>query len=382
MNTWKKLFALLLVPVLALSLLGGCQTPATSDASSGTPGPAPAGAPGPHTIAANNWGVGAYPLDIIFESLSPLKESTGDLTVDLANNEFKADKVISDLQNQLTSGTDGVLFLGMTQTIFPTAAQLCQQSKVPFVFHANVPAEADMAAIQSNPYYAGSVIAQEYSAGKAIGEIAASDGNRTAIISAAALGDYTHDSRIAGFTDAFEAGGGEVLYVSHSADPSEGVQKANDFMTAYPDADMVYCAGGDYVSATISAMASQTSVHYKVYGTDLSPEVAQCILDGTAEAVNGGQWISGSLAAALLVNRLDGHPILNENGQAPLFDNLNLILLDKSNAQGFIDLMTSGGLLTKEDFDTLLYRSNPDLDYQTFYDFIGSIDTMVYERMK
>ncbi len=26
-------------------------------------------------------------------------------------------------------------------------------------------------------------------------------------------------------------------------------------MTAYPDADMIYCTGGDYLSATISAMS-------------------------------------------------------------------------------------------------------------------------------
>ena len=39
------------------------------------------------------------------------------------------------------------------------------------------------------------------------------------------LHDYAHDRRIIGFTEAFEAGGGEVLFVSHSADPSEGVRR-------------------------------------------------------------------------------------------------------------------------------------------------------------
>lgn len=384
MKNRKRFLSFVMVPLCVLPLLSGCQSQPTAEntPSNASTGGEPSGSVTGHTIAANNWGVGAYPLDIIFQGLDPLVESAGDLTIDLANNEFKADKVISDLQNQLTGGADGVLFLGMTQTIFPTAAQLCQQSKVPFVFHANVPADTDWPAIEENPYYTGSVITQEYTAGAAMGELALADGNKTAIISAAALGDYSHDQRIAGFTDTFEAGGGEVVYVAHSADPSEGVQKANDFMTAYPDADMIYCTGGDYVSATISAMATQTGADYKLYGTDLSPETAQSILDGDVEALNGGQWITGSLAAALLVNRLDGHPILDEEGNAPLFDNMHLVMLDKSNAQGFIDLMTAGGLLTKEDFDKLLYRNNPDVDYQTFYDFIGSVDQLIAERMQ
>ena len=42
-------------------------------------------------------------------------------------------------------------------------------------------------------------------------------------------------------------------------------------MTAYPDADMIYCTGGDYLSATISAMSSRPEADYKLYGSDMSP---------------------------------------------------------------------------------------------------------------
>ena len=43
--------------------------------------------------------------------------------------------------------------------------------------------------------------------------------------------------------------------------------------------------------------------------------------------------------------------------------------------------MANGGLLNKEDFDLLLYRNNPDVDYQTFYDFIDNVDQLIAERM-
>lgn len=70
----------------------------------------------------------------------------------------------------------------MSQTIFPTVAQLCQNFEVPFVFHANIPADADWPAIQENAYYTGAVISQEYAAGAAMGELGLADGNQTAII--------------------------------------------------------------------------------------------------------------------------------------------------------------------------------------------------------
>ena len=104
MNHWKSALSLALVPAFALTLLSGCQQTAAPPAESSSTGK------GGHVIAANTWGVGAYPLDIIFEALTPLETSAGDLSIDLANNEFKVDKVVTDLQNQLTSGADGVLF--------------------------------------------------------------------------------------------------------------------------------------------------------------------------------------------------------------------------------------------------------------------------------
>ena len=95
MNHWKSALSLALVPAFALTLLSGCQQTAAPPAESSSTGK------GGHVIAANTWGVGAYPLDIIFEALTPLETSAGDLSIDLANNEFKVDKVVTDLQKHL-----------------------------------------------------------------------------------------------------------------------------------------------------------------------------------------------------------------------------------------------------------------------------------------
>lgn len=59
----------------------------------------------------------------------------------------------------------------------------------------------------------------------------------------AAIGDYCDDKRIEGFTEVFEAGGGEVVYVAHSGDPSEATQKTNDAVTANENVDCIYGFG-------------------------------------------------------------------------------------------------------------------------------------------
>lgn len=43
--------------------------------------------------------------------------------------------------------------------------------------------------------------------------------------------------------------------------------------------------------------------------------------------------------------------------------------------------MAEGGLLTEADFDTPLYRNNPNVDYQSFYDFVGNVDELISERI-
>ncbi len=60
--------------------------------------------------------------------------------------------------------------------------------------------------------YVGTVVYSPQDEGAGIAELALADGCKTAVISAGASGDYAHDRRIIGFTEAFEAGGGEVLF--------------------------------------------------------------------------------------------------------------------------------------------------------------------------
>ena len=65
--------------------------------------------------------MGAYPLDMMVANEQSAADATG-MTLTVTNNEFTADKVITQLQNQLAASPDGVAFLGISETLFPVAA--------------------------------------------------------------------------------------------------------------------------------------------------------------------------------------------------------------------------------------------------------------------
>lgn len=380
----KRLLALVLSAAMFFSLAAGC-TPADQTDDGQTSPTADAGGEGGYTIATNNFGVGAYPLDMMVANEQSAADATG-MTLTVTNNEFTADKVITQLQNQLAASPDGVAFLGISETLFPVAAQYCKNAKTPYVFYACSPTDEDMEKIEQDEYYVGMVIYSPKNEGARLAELALADGCKTAVISAGASGDYAHDRRIIGFTEAFEAGGGEVLFVSHSADPSEGVQKTNDLLTAYPDVDCVYACGNDYVAPAADVVKSRGLEGCKIYGADISPNICQLIMDGEVEACSGGVFASCGVAITLLVNYLDGNVIKDSEGKAPYFDSLELFTVTSDNAEDFYKFLSDEALSTHtisdEEYQNLLVRNNAEVNYDYYVDFMANYAENVYAKVE
>ncbi len=385
----KKLLAVLFSVLLCVAFLVGCTTSTDTASSAASESAAPASSESAasasstdeaaageepsitetYTIGYNNFGKGAYPIDIVEADAQYFASVAGNTIVD-ANDEFKAEKTITNVQNLISSGIDGMIFMGAVETTIPTACDMLAQAGVPFVMHDKVPTDQDVLdnIVNNNEYFAGVVAAQNVQAGAQIGEKAAEDGCKTAIIVAAVQGDPSHDDRIKGFTEAFENAGGEVIGVAHCADPTEGVTKASDLITANPDADCIYGSGGDYSNAAINALANFPESDMKIYGTDIDPDLVELLAEGKVAAVNGGFFVESGIASALLQNYLDGHPILDENGNPPVLTNLQMILLPADRVDDYTKYWIDGNPLTEEQYKSLMWRYNPDVSYQTFYD--------------
>ena len=170
------------------------------------------------------------------------------------------------------------------------------------------------------------------------------------------------------------------------ADPSEAVQKTNDYMTAYSDTDCIYATGEDYITHAADVIKSRGITDCKIYGSNISPSVCQLIMDGQVEACTGGEFVCGSLAVTLLINYLDGNPIKDADGTAPYFDNLTQFMVTAENAEDFYEFLSDENLATHtisdEEYQNLLVRNNPDVDYDYFYDFLTNYEENVYAKVE
>lgn len=109
-------------------------------------------------------------------------------------------------------------------------------------------------------------------------------------------------------------------------------------------------------------------------------------MDGQVEACTGGEFVCGSLAVTLLINYLDGNPIKDADGTAPYFDNLTQFMVTAENAEDFYEFLSDENLATHtisdEEYQNLLVRNNPDVDYDYFYDFLTNYEENVYAKVE
>ena len=376
----KRLLPLCLAGAIMLGCAACGTEPSKETPAANTPGvsagetPAPGSEGAVYTIGYNNFGQGAYPLDLNESTTKYALESMG-MSMTSVNNQFTVDKLITDAQNQIAQGVDGMVFWSAADTLFSPFSELCSSTKTPFALGDKYPmSDETKAMLRANPYYAGAISTDDTITGSNMATAALAAGHKTAVIIAAAVGDINHDLRVAGFTETFEAGGGKVLGVAHCADPSEAVQKSNDLLTAYPEVECVYGSGGDYSQGLLSALQSAGRAGtLPIYGTDIDPNVIAGVRDGTFAAANGaaGPYCAG-IAGALLINYLDGHPILDENGQAPMSNGIMTITVTAENVDDFEANWITSQAFSAEEYQSLLYRNNPDVSWSDYEDLINN----------
>ena len=99
----------------------------------------------------------------------------------------------------------------VVDSVFGKVQEACDSAGVPYVLDTNFPSDkATWEAIQADELYVGGVAASPYNMGKECAEQVKDPKGKTALILGAAIGDYSHDQRILGFTETFEAAGGKV----------------------------------------------------------------------------------------------------------------------------------------------------------------------------
>lgn len=384
----KKVLSLLLAGTMTLALLAGCgakgETAATPSSDQGTASADEgSGEFGSLKIIGNTFGAGAYPLDEI-QSWTEYAAKLAGVEIDITNNEFTADKVVAQCEAQLASQPQGAVYMLQIPTTTEPCMDAFEKAGVYYAWNSTFPDDEELQERCFNSeYFCGGVNNEPYAQGAQMAEFAIKDGCKTAIITAAAVGDYNHDNRSAGFTDTFEAKGGKVLQVAHSSDPTEAVQKTNDLLSAQGDADCIYGSGGDYLAAAQSCLEQRSDVNkdMKIYGTDIDPTLIPLIKEGKVSGMNGSLGVQGSIALCLVINAIDGHRIEDENGRPIYFDNFECAVITPENAEAYEKGYADGVSWVGDDtYKQLLYRYNPDVTAETYNEFLENYAAIAQEH--
>jgi ribose transport system substrate-binding protein len=267
-------------------------------------------------IGFNNYLQGNYSLDILEKSFKATCEALG-VEPYVLNDEAKPENSASNVDNMINAGVDGIVFFGINDTLFPVVARKCTDAKIPFVFFDHMPSDETLARVVTSPYYKGIAATVDYGTGANIGNYALQRGLKKAVVVTGQQGDTTHTARTNGFTETFTKGGGQVLAQAYGpVDLSGALTRANDTLTAHPDADCIYATNGDVGTSCIEALSKHPAMKASIFVTDLDPSVLEGLKNGSVAAGNGAHWVNVDFATALLVNALRGNDI-KDNGQPP-----------------------------------------------------------------
>ena len=159
---------------------------------------------------------------------------------------------------------------------------------------------------------------------------------------------------------------------------ANGEQQACDNMlAAFPEADCFYCTGEEYTLQAINVVAKTPSDHeIQVFGTDLNPTLLENLKDESLAACAGASWVNGLFSAILLENAMDGHKLVDENGQAPFIENVKLLSVPAEYADLYQRFFIDENPYEEEEIKSLLYKYNPDV---TLKDVTDMIDKYSFE---
>jgi ribose transport system substrate-binding protein len=269
-------------------------------------------------IGCNNYLKGIYSLDILEKNFVTTCMSLG---VDpmVVNDEGKIENCVTNVDNMISAGVDGIVFLGISDTLFPVVARKCEAAGVGYAFYDHMPSPKSLAMFAKNPHFAGIAATSDLATGKNIADYAVKIGLKKAIVVTGETTDTTHSARTNGFKKTFEAAGGKVLAEGYgTVTIADGMARANDLLTAHPDIDCVYATNGDLGTATIEALKKHPGVHAKLLVTDLDPDILSGLKNGTVQAANGAHWVNIDYTTALLVCQLKGYNLKKPDGTAPV----------------------------------------------------------------
>lgn len=228
----------------------------------------------------------------------------------VADANSSESKQLTNVQNLIAQGVDGIIFGPVTASIGPTILKACQTAKIKCAAvarHPGVEPDASNAG-----YYVGYVIGDDYRDGQAAAAALEQAGAHNCVVMSGQQGNSVADDRLSGFVDYATSHAMNIMGTFRPVEvASEGLAATENFLAQFPgpEFDCLYAFSGDATTGALSALAKKGVLDkVKVAGLDANSENQKAIAAGRLVASGaGGEFINGGLATIMVYDAIKGH---------------------------------------------------------------------------
>lgn len=383
MKMKKRMLALLMALVMIFALAacgdsaGDTQSSAPASSNAGNSGDSintPSGGDSSEKtfkIGYNYFGSASYTLLTLANHSGDTLKLLGDEYI-ASDNEFSLEQLVTDVENMISAGCDGLVLWLPTDTLYLTVTEMCKEAQIPFVLNDKLPMDdAIIAQISENPYFVGAVGVKNAQYGVALANYVLSQGWEDCIISSSSVGDVSDTERMNAFKEIFEAAGGVVHTELHAASSDEALPQIEDALTAYGEVDFIYGVGGDFGNAACSALANY-DYDTKVVTTGIDQGTLENFDAGTISMVNGDYFVNGIMSVIMLQNYLQGNPLVDENGNPGWIYNETSIDINENTIGAFRKVFVERLCYSEDELKQMTFAYNPDFTLADLQTIIGN----------
>lgn len=275
-------------------------------------------------IGYNYFGTGGYSLAALANQSQIVLDACKDESTS-ADDQFSVENIITDVENMIASGCDGIIIWLPAEPLYTVVADMCEEAGVYFVLNDKVPSDpAIKEKLLSYEHFAGAVAPANSVYGEMLAQYAIDQGYKTCIATSSAEGDASDQPRLDAFKEKFIAEGGTILAEVHSDTTADSLPNMQDALIANEEPDVIYGVGSDYAISACTALEGYPNYKTKVITSGLDKEALGLLMDETVplEMINGDYWIAGCFSAIVLQNACAGNKLTDANGNAIWVDTI------------------------------------------------------------
>lgn len=307
-------------------------------------------------IGYNYFGTGGYSLAALANQSQIVLDACGSESI-AADDQFSVETLVTDVENMISSGCDGVAVWLPSEPLYETIAGECADAGVYFTLNDKVPSDESIKeSLLSNEYFAGACAPANAVYGEIMAEYAIEQGWETCIVTSSAEGDATDQPRLDAFKETFEAAGGTILSELHADTTADGLTQVQDALVACDEPDFIYGVGSDYAINACTALESYPDYETKVITSGLDKEALGLLVDENSPMtmINGDNWISGLFSAVILENAVQGNVLKDADGNAIYVDDIQPFEVTAETYPLFEKYFMEGSAYSEEEIQNMI----------------------------